>query len=231
MLNISLKDTRGHYNENPQKNPILWRFMYKQEDGSFVDQAGWMKCKDFFNDVVAKFTGNIMFPIYGFNNKSLKKNKEGFYVLVKNITDRESFFHNLDKVLYPKLKQELSCEFSWEEADDGLVMLLFPNEVLKSTYYISLLTLVIRCSNYGKKADSWDKLIDIVEEEETNGKNHFSNQDPEVIAEIRASGFAYEPASNYWWYYNEKYNNKELPTQGSHMVHNCGIAAWILGVV
>lgn len=232
MLKMTFTYDGDKYMENPQKNPIRWRFMYKEEDGSFSDQGNWMACKDFFNDVVAKFTGKVEFAVYRFNNSKLKKNDEGFYVLVKNIQDKESFYHNIDKAINPMLVDQLSTNMVAIDGEDGQAMLLFPNVVLTSTYYISLLTLVIRCSNYGKKANNWNELIDIVEDKESNGKNHYSNQNSDTLEVIRGEGFGYELAREYWWYYNDNYNSSKRAgtSAGVTTIHNCGIQSWICGL-
>jgi len=54
MPNVKILKKHIHelYAEMPQPNPLSWRIMHKRGD-TLVSQSCPIRCKDFFNDVVA----------------------------------------------------------------------------------------------------------------------------------------------------------------------------------
>ena len=45
-----------HYSEAPQSNPLRWQLYYREEN-TFTPQTGQFRCKDYLNDVCAKYNG------------------------------------------------------------------------------------------------------------------------------------------------------------------------------
>lgn len=227
-----LKITLTHYEtyaENFQPNPIRWRLMYKYEDGSFVDQAAVMKCKDFFNDVVAKVTGNKCFSKYSFDNSTIKSNKEGIYILLTGIQSPKTVFaKNIKALVNPRLKQDLGCEVSLKHGNK-CVMLLVPSKVWTSTYYISLLSLLIRGCNYNEIVPSWEQLFKLLCEKEgryanPSGCGYLEKEHCKALSE---TGFKVAKAEKYWFYQNEGCHNEQFEEYSlSTIVHNNGVVAW-----
>lgn len=228
MLNITLTHNET-YSENPQPNSIRWRIMYKNEDGSFVDQAAVMKCKDFFNDVVAKVTGNKEFIKYIFDNKDIKSNEEGIYLLLTGLNSPKTIFaRNVENIINPRLKEELGCVVLME-IEPEKVMMLVPKKVWSSTYYISLLSLLIRGCNYNEKVDGWDEMFRLLYTKEglynnPTGCGYLKEEHIKVLSEV---GFNVPLAEKHWFYSSgvnsEKYEDYNL----SSIVHNNGVVEWI----
>lgn len=229
MLNITLTHNET-YAEYPQTNSLHWRLMFKNEDGSFIDQAAGMKCKDFFNDVVAKVTGNKSFVKYMFDNKDIKKNEEGIYILLTGVNSPKTIFaRNITKILNPKLKEELGCEMSLE-VEAAHTMLLIPSKVWTSTYYISLLSLLIRGCNYNEKVGSWEAVFKLLYEKEGYNKSPsgYGYLNEGHVKTLSVVGFKVKEAETHWFYSRSVNSNSfiedyTLPT----IIHNNGVVDWI----
>lgn len=228
MLDITLTHNET-YSENPQVNSLRWRIMYKNEDGSFVDQAAVMKCKDIFNDVVAKITGDKEFVKYYFNNSSIKSNQEGIYILLTGVNSpKTKFAQNVLTILNPRLEKDLGCIVELE-VEDEKTMILIPPKVWTSTYYISLLSLLIRGCNYNILIKDWDHLFTVLYENE--GVNTCSIGFPylrkEHCQQLCEVGFNVPLAEKHWFYASgmnsEKYDDYSLPS----VVHDNGVVSWI----
>jgi hypothetical protein len=224
MFKINTATFRGTYNEAEQRNPICWRFMYKEFDGSLTPQAAQMKCKDFFNDAVAA-KHNKRFEIYGYNNENLKFNEEGLYVLVKNVKDK-SFYSNL-LVINERLEKDLGCQMTiWENKHDEAV-LLFPNGVLDATYYMSVLALTIRCSNYGYIYKTWEDFWS------TNAPTLTQERGlgAPLYEQLKTYGFKKPEGTEKYWWYQSKAINSETPSSlnygFSSYIHNAGALSWL----
>ena len=65
MFKLTIKHKQT-YGEIPQANPLRWRIMYREKK-ELVSQSALIKCKDFFNDVVAWKNAQAEIKIYGFD--------------------------------------------------------------------------------------------------------------------------------------------------------------------
>lgn len=183
-----------------------------------------MKCKDFFNDVVAALHGKT-FCIYGFDSTKIKINEEGFYVLVNHVTNPESFFHNLN-IINERLEKELECKVTWQKVPrkTHAFMLLFPKEVFASTYYVSLLTLLIRWSNYEKSAEKWEDLFTIGTSHEV--VSEFGPITQEAAQYCEEHGFKHKAAEKYWYYAGKSWNSN-VGVSSITLVHNNGVSKYV----
>lgn len=229
MLKITLTHNET-YAENPQANSIRWRIMYKKDDGSFVDQAAVMKCKDFFNDVVAKVTGGKEFIKYSFNNEDIKSNEEGIYILLTGVNSPKTIFaRNITKILNPRLKEELGCGMDLE-VEPARVMLLIPSKVWTSTYYISLLSLLIRGCNYNILIKDWDHLFTVLYEKEGYGSSYATGCEylrKEHCQQLSEVGFNIPLAEKYW-FYSMSFNSESYEDYAlASTVHDNGVVSWI----
>jgi hypothetical protein len=226
-MKFNLKLTiAAHYIEIGQKNPLRWRMMYREKDGSFVDQTDWIKCKDFFNDTVAYFKTGELFDIYGYSNKKLK-NEEGVYFLLNFIENVPRFLANI-AVMNEQLKQDLGCAV-WAEAvesDPKQVMICIPMECWATTYRMSMVTFVIRLCNYPVEYKKW---ADFWAPDAPSRKVEAAFQG-NAHANAEKGGFTVPAAySNYWWFAGPKYNSevwKDKLGLVSSVIHNNGVSNW-----
>ena len=224
MFKLVLKDN-STYAEEGQKNPIRWKTLFKEQDGSFTDQSGWIKCKDFYNDTVAFFKEGSVFSIYSYQNK-IKKNDEGVYFLLKNITERPTFLENI-AVVNKRLKEDLGCEVQVWEQDKEHLMFLIPNELWETTYRISMITMVVRLCNYGIAYKTWEDLWD--SHAPVYKVEHSFTQDAKNNA-LKWGFQVPEQFREYWWYCSKEYNSKTKPKTVGGTIHNCGVSTWSAGM-
>jgi len=210
------------YLEEGQKNPIRWKTLLKMEDGSFTDQSGWIKCKDFFNDSVAFFREGTRFSIYHYKN-DIKKNDEGVYFLLSGINDKPSFKDNLEVVNH-QLFKDLGCVVQYiDHEDKDKAVILIPNALWETTYRISMISMCVRLCNYGyvyqEWADLWSTHAPVCTLE------HSFTEDAKKNA--RELGFKVpEKFSKFWWYCGEKYNSDVVKGGTGGTIHNNGVSNW-----
>lgn len=208
------------YIEAPQPNPLHWQLYYKDGD-VFHSQTHTIKCRDFFNDVVAK-RNEVVFDIYRFTTKDLKFNDEGLYVLLTNVD--KMWEKNILAVVSPEMEKAWGKPLQYSVHKQG-TLILIPNEALESTYTMSLLTLLIRYCNYGIELTS---LEDCFKPGGVTATDH-AVADPIRFKAILKYRFN-RPAESkdYWWYFNAQYNNKDATTGNySGTIHNNGVANWL----
>lgn len=220
MFNIKLTDT-STYAEVGQINPLRWKTLFKEEDGSFTDQSGWVKCKDFYNDTVAYFKEGSVFSIHSYQNK-IKKNDEGVYFLLKYIKDKASFFRNIE-VMNQRLFTDLKCSVGvWDQGNDEVVICV-PLELWETTYRISMVTFVIRLCNYGNEYKCWEDFWD------THAPSYkiesAFTQDAKNNA-VQLGFLVPEAFKDYWWYCGPAYNSKVKKNQTGSTIHNNGVSNW-----
>ena len=207
---------KEEYTETPQVNPLRWRTLFRKDEEVFERTSSIFKCKDYFNDMVLARVDKCFGSVYGFNNKK-EQNKEGLYVEVIYTTDK--FLENL-KVLN---------QWCADTSRDGhktcvdyvgvrkeRVVLLLPDWVMSSTYYVSLVTYLIRCCNYDKVFDSVECMI----------KFAFVAGDKPIFGEEKKilSIGCNLPTKQKRTYFNYSLMNHK-PT-APHQVHNNGVQEW-----
>ena len=220
-LNILEKHKTTPYAEIPQTNPLLWQILYKKAD-VLSSQSHRLKCKDFFNDVVAWKVAKRKFSIYGFQN-SVKFNRNGLWLHLTNIANLDRFKANL-AVVQVQLLKDLGCTCQYQDMEKGLALLI-PTKVWKSTYYISLLSMVIRCCNYDKTYATWE---DIFAEDSPMAMvdGAFTKKAREYTCK---NGFILPKEVSHMWYnagHGWNSDTKAKEATGS-IVHNNGVCNWI----
>lgn len=213
------------YLEEGQVNPLRWKTMYREGD-LFTDQSGWIKCKDFFNDTVAFFKEGSVFSIYSYKN-DIKKNEEGVYVLLDNIKDKNQFLHNLEVIA----RQCVADKFDWvtpvfpvDALPKDQILLLIPNSFWESTYYISLITKVLRLANYGVRYETWEDFW----KDDAPAVRLESGFDPETIQFVNTKGFKLpQKYKRYWYFAGKQYNSQKEPKLTGGVIHNNGVNNWV----
>lgn len=225
MFKLNLTHTNT-YSEMGQPNPMRWRLMFKEEDGSLSSQSGLIACKDFFNDVVAWKQAQKEFQIYKFNNQ-VKFNEEGMYMVLSSIADVDQFMNNILSVLNLQLVEDLGTVLLIEQQSDSEVVLCIPNEVWESTYYISVVSMMIRLCNYNVSYTSWDSFfekdapINTIEQAFKQATKDF----------VSLNGFKLpEEFQKYWYFSSYGFTSESDKPLDSHVVHNNGANDWVVNM-
>lgn len=219
-INI-LKKHKGQYAEIDQPNPLRWRIMYRSKD-VLTSQSCLIKCKDFFNDVVAWKKAKKAFVIYGFKN-NIKFNRGGVYLHLTEIDNRDLFLKNLN-IVDARLEQDLGVSLTvWNDTPTSIVVLI-PQKVFNSTYYISLLSMLIRLCNYNTKYEDWDSIFDenapinTIEEAFTDKAKTFTQK----------NGFKLLTKYRKLWYNStDGWNSLSGKELIASIIHNNGICDWV----
>ena len=216
-----LKKHTGEYAEVDQPNPLRWRIMHRSKD-VLTSQSCLIKCKDFFNDVVAWKKAKKSFTIYGFKN-NIKFNIGGLYVHLTDIGDVNTFLHNL-WVVDERLEQDLKLGMDWYVQEDDSVVVLIPHKVFNSTYYISLLSMLIRLCNYNIKYEDWDSIFD--ENAPINTIEGAFNDNAKAFTQ--KNGFRLLPKYRKLWYNStDGWNSASGKDLIASIIHNNGVCDWV----
>lgn len=204
------------YHESPQKNNLRWQVLFRDGD-TFHPQTAVFRCKDYLNDVVAKYYNwNVI--AYGLNNENMKLNEEGVWLELTGIYDMPIFLHNLETCIQPEI---VDTSLEYEEIDGGLLMFV-PRFFFKNTYFISLLSYMIRVSNCETKFKSYEGLFTSLE-----AKADRACVDSGKLIAINWKFSLPEELSKYWLYYQRSQNSNTLIELGQgSVIHNCGIMGW-----
>lgn len=219
---FKLKNTHKiTYAEVEQSNPLRWRIMLRKKN-TLTSQSGLIKCKDFFNDVVAWKQGKHQFKIYSFDN-NITFNRAGLYFVLTGISNREMFLANLD-VLNDKIKKNLNTKISYyTTARKSKVVIHIPNPLWENTYYISAVSMMIRLCNYNCIYKTWEDFFH--KDAPMNTAEHSFN--PEAQALVLTNGFTIPEVAKGCWYYARFgwTSQSDKPVQGV-TIHNNGASDW-----
>lgn len=159
MKTLKFQNITAALMENSQENPIRWAMCKEVSPDVLVNTTPIFKCRDYFNDFVAKKHLKKLFEVYGMNSDWASFDEQGgAYVLVANL--KPKFLENLDNFVNVLLKKNWGFvikpeDVTVEALDKAPVrltkakLLYFPNEVFTSNYRVSLITLLIRMANQG----------------------------------------------------------------------------------
>ena len=219
MFKVNIKHT-GSYAEEGQTNPIRWINLKKIDDKTFESASNWWKCKDFLNDLAYTYQTGKSFSIYGWNAGNIPTPPKGedFWFAVKNLSS--DFFHNIENVLNPWLKEQKMPEVKLVKQDP--VLLALHPKYFDNTYNISLITLIIRLCNYeGMKFNNFQEVIDC---------NKFPGGDQDKWDAVTTKKRYFNiPVKfrKYVWYSSPQYNSEvDVGYQISGLVHNNGVVDW-----
>jgi hypothetical protein len=219
MFKIVIKNN-DNYAEMHQDNPMRWRIMLRKGQ-TLTSQSGLIKCKDFFNDIVANKQHGMKFKVYNFNNE-IKFNKPGLYIHLTEIYNQETFCNNLH-ALNDKLHEQLNVIVHYVEQQDGSVVIVIPHKLWKNTYYISLVTMMIRLCNYKFKFETWDDFF--------SDKSPMNTTETAFTAKAKLfakkHGFKLPHGLNkYWFWAGKEYNSANQDKPMVNIVHNNGVSNW-----
>lgn len=212
-----LYTSKGSYSESSQPNNIRWCILSGTIEDGFVNESSWLKCKDFFNDYVVAYNGGKRFSIYSFNTQKMliPAKGENVYVAVKDVCP--SFTPNLEL-----LNEWLDCPIEIYNNEQGYILEL-SEYYFRSTYNISLITLMIRLCNTEHKFSSVEEFAEY---------KQFPKQDQDLWDNVMKHLYFFnlpEQLQQYIWYEGAQYNDKVY--QGGEynlasFVHNNGVIAY-----
>lgn len=216
-----LKKHRGQYAELDQPNPLRWRIVLRKGD-VLTSQSCLIKCKDFFNDIVAWKKAKKAFVIYSFSNR-IKFNREGLFFHLTEIENRDLFLENLH-IVDARLEQDLGVSLTvWNVAPNSVVILI-PHKLFQNTYYISLLSMLIRLCNYNTKYTDWDSIfaknapLNLVENAFTDKAKHFTkNNGFKLLTKYR----------KLWYNSTDGWNSASGKDLMGTIIHNNGVCDWV----
>jgi len=210
------------YAEMGQANPLKWRIMYKEEDESLSSQSGLIVCKDFFNDIVAWKQAQTPFKIYNFDNQ-VKFNDEGLYFVLSHIANKPMFTQNILKGINPQLEEDLGVSLKVFQQGAKRVVLLIPHELWQSTYHISLVSMLIRLSNYAKAYTCWDDFF--ADDAPLNTIEYAFSPETKVFTKKWKFSLP-DPLKGFWYYTRFGFNSKSTHKIEANIVHNNGATDW-----
>lgn len=218
-IKLTLTNTFGLYSENNQPNPIRWTILRQDGDESFVNVSNKFRCKDYFNDVVYNLQTGQNLVAYGFDTTPLKLNKDEPVPLL--LSDLDDCFEVNLQMLNTYLDANILPTIDYKVVKQGTIVFIDP-WYWKSTYRISLLTLIIRLLNY-KEIASFDALA---------AYKAFPYQDQEKWdAVVKKKMFFHTPEkwNKYVWYTDPNYNSEKIKLvdyNTATVVHNNGVLSW-----
>ena len=206
--------------ENSQSNPLRWHLLYKEEDESFTDQTGVFRCKDYFNDFVAKYLG-LDTHAYGMDTTKIKLNEEGTYILLTSLTGIKQFLLHLEIISQESKNYGFSgLTFSKEEKN---VLLFIPKDYYVSTYTISFLTYLIRIAHKNSVCESFKQLT--LESANSKVDQPFSHHhDAIMVASFEA------PVKDEWILVGKTFKDRIMSGESvgySSSIHNAGCYSWM----
>lgn len=208
------------YGEVSQPNPLRWRIMHRQKD-TLHSQSNLIKCKDFFNDIVAWKRAKHKFTIYGFTN-DVKFNRDGLYFHLTNIANLEQFCNNLVHV-QERLQKDLGVLMQLHPQEDKTMVIVIPHKVWKNTFYISMLSMMIRCCNYNVSYTCWEDIFD--EKAPINRAEHAFT--PKAKAYAKQHGFLLPKEYRKFWYFCGDVHSNDGKKPMATVVHNNGVCSWL----
>jgi len=227
MFNIKIKpehESTTVYTESGQPNPLRWRIMYREKN-TLTSQANLMRCKDYFNDLVALRQGHA-FSVYGFKNDTVKFNKWGLYLLLTDIGKPDQYIENVNKAINVRMKADrgttLRC---WKQGDHSVVIRI-PLKLWNDTYTISLVTMLLRVCNNNIDLTCWDDLY--APTSPLNTIERSFTQEAKAITKH----LGFKPPIDTWYWYSSAFNGDKgwNATIGGLTIHNNGCSSWCSGL-
>lgn len=209
--------------EAGQNNPLRWNLLFRtSEEGVYESQTGIFKCKDYFNDIVAKYQG-LSFHAHGLDTTNIQLNEEGTPIELSSLSYTDQLLSNLQVISNEAEKFELPpLPFKANGKD---VLLFIPREYYKSTYIISFLTYCIRISHCPTIFSSFDDLVKNVDWRALD--NPFGRHYDKIMAE------RFEPpikGHTGWEYLGKRFTGTVTQAlaeqQFNYAIHNNGCCDW-----
>ncbi len=224
MFKIVPLEQKYPLTEAPQRNPLRWTFVRKEKQTLF-QIAPQMKCKDYFNDVVALYKSGRRFTEYGFPNELVPMGKRGICVLLDNV-NREVFLHNLEvlnKQIVADTGDTITHSIKLENKEQVLIHI--PVSLFESTYLISLTTMLLRVGNYNKKFSSYEDFFS--ESSPMNSIEQSFTQHAKTLAKEHKFK---SPREGHWRYIPGALTKSDEEVHQNHIHYN-GVSNWAQAIM
>jgi len=229
MYQIKELDGVHTYSESPQNNKLRWTILFKEESEEgkppiFTAQSSIMKCRDYFNDLVATYRG-IFFSVYRFSNK-VKLNADGVWIKLNHLESKKRFLHNLGSINRKAAERgfpPVTGLHNEKLSDECLIFL--PRVYFECTYFISLLTYLIRIANSRVEVDSYEELIDPDKNPARLADMPFATY-REKIFELGFQLPSEELAGNPWFLFKDQAANLAATASVGSAIHDNGVYSW-----
>lgn len=210
------------YCEISQPNPIRWEMLYL-DDGVFKPQTGLIKCRDFFNDIVSKVMVGRDIAIYGLDTSTVKINEDGVWMRVSGLINPDLFIKNINTIVNTKMQDELGTNLVLEPLPRKKVLIFFPKVIFSSTYLTSLVTWLIRLSNFEEEFESYEQCLTKSSAKDIDRAIAYMG----LTVALKWGFKLPEGLSSYWYYAGANYNSAVDPTPTyAGTIHNCGVMNW-----
>jgi len=141
-----------------QQNPMRIQVCKKTGDNEYTIVTPPFRCKDFLNEVVVSYNTGKDFSIFGFKtlNKEmgLREDMEHLPLFLTHVS--KYWYDNCVSVLNPYLKD---VGFPSLDVDTG-GMVFIPLKYLESTFYISIISLLLRCMSQTIKLKGMEHCLE-----------------------------------------------------------------------
>lgn len=209
------KDPAYSLTEAPQANPLRWQILFREGD-SFEPQTAQFRCKDYLNDIVAKYRGHVV-RVYGMDTSDTKLNDDGVWFRLFNIHDVDQFITNVDKAINASVSD---APITLEKLK-GSVLMFIPRHFFDSSYKISLASYIIRISNNKVAFDSiLSALNSLPAQADRAIKDHGM-----TLAKTWQFNVP-QDYQQYWYYAGPAYNSEKDPKPQGGTIHNNGACSW-----
>lgn len=223
MIKFVKNKTFSSLTESGQTNPIRWTILKKIDDNTYEEVSPIIKCRDYFNDWVVSINSKVDFKCYGFQTDfACYEDQVGMYVkvtgLLKAFKENICFVNkHLESINRPLI------EF-YAVVDDGIILWLDPF-YMRSSYYISYITAMIRCANCNDVISSIDQLAD--KDTIGHGLKTKKLELPDGLEDFAHHSKECEWASNPLCKAAEYTDlNKDNIESVKMVIHNCGYINW-----
>ena len=142
--------------ESNQKNPIRYHILHKVGQ-TYTDQSGEFKCKDYMNDIVAKYNGINLCP-YGMDFNKIKVNRNGVHLLLTKLVYKDQLGAKL-KLLSESAEEDGLPPLKITDVPQGFVIFI-DKKYFVSTYVISYLMSCIRICHSDEVVTSIYSMVD-----------------------------------------------------------------------
>ena len=155
-MNIVLAKYKLHdLTESSQTNPIRYHILHRVDD-TYTDQSGEFKCKDYMNDIVAKYQGININP-YGMDFAKIKVNDEGVYLLLTKLKHVDNLQAGLSMISTQTEKDGYPA-LQTTPVKEGIVLFI-DKAYFVSTYVISFLMSCVRLVHSETTYESVEQLV------------------------------------------------------------------------
>lgn len=153
MYNYVQKTFDWTLSEVGQKSPVRYKVLL-ETNGVLTEASPWLKCTDYFNDIVYATLFNDFFVSYGVNNESFIITGD-LFVSIKDYQGKKIFKENLEVINEFLARRghepNITVVSDVDDLPTDLLVLQIPRYYITNTAYMSLVFALIRACTYKVK--------------------------------------------------------------------------------